>query len=116
VKYQRGQGRVFRRGGRWWIAYYHEGREIRESSRSENEQAAFRLLKDRLAAIYVGTFIGPQQARIPVGELLETLRAEMEARNLKGWYAIKGIFPRLNAALGRYRASALTPRCCFATN
>jgi integrase len=109
VTYRRGQGRVFRRGGRWWIAYYHEGREIRESSRTDNEQVAARLLKDRLAAIYTGSFVGPQQARVTVGELIETLRVEMEARGLKGWYAIKGIFPRLSAALGHHRAAALTP-------
>src|SRR5206468_5260445 len=40
---------------------------------------------------------------------LEALRIEMEGRGLKGWYAIKGIFPRLNAALGHHRATALTP-------
>jgi integrase len=107
--YRRGQGRVFQRGGRWWIAYYHEGREIRESSRTDSQQVASRLLKDRLAAIYAGTFIGPQQTRVTVGDLLETLRVEMEVRRLKGWYAIKGIFPRLSSALGQHRAAAMTP-------
>jgi len=109
VTYRRGQGRVFRRGRRWWIAYYHDGREIREPSHSEKEQVAARLLKDRLASIYAGAFIGPQQSRVTVGDLLEALRVEMEGRGLKGWYAIKGIFPRLNAALGHHRATALTP-------
>src|ERR1700730_11389328 len=40
-------------------------------------------------------------------------RVEMEARGLKGWYAIKGIFPRLSAALGQHRAAALTPEMLF---
>ncbi len=44
-----------------------------------------------------------------MGDLLETLRVEMEARGLKGWYAIKGTFPRMSAALGQQRAAALTP-------
>ncbi len=100
---------MFRRGGRWWIAYYNEGREIREPSRSDSERVAARLLKDRLAAIYAGTFIGPEQSRVTVADLLETLRVEMEARGLKGWYAIKGIFPRLSAALGQHRAASVTP-------
>ena len=104
-----GQGRVFQRGPRWWIAYYHQGREIRESSRSSNDKVARNLLKDRLGAIYAGTFIGPQQARVTVADLLETLRVVMEARSLKGWYAIKGIFPRLTAALGQHRAVGVTP-------
>jgi integrase len=104
-----GQGRVFRRGRRWWIAFYHQGKEIREPSHSTNEKVAQNLLKDRLGAVYAGAFVGPQQGRVLVAELLETLRVEMEARELKGWYALKGIFPRLGAALGRYRAAAVTP-------
>ncbi len=104
-----GQGRVFLRGRHWWIAFYHQGKELREPSHSTNEKVAERLLKDRLGAIYAGTFIGPQQARVTVAGLLETLRVDMEARELKGWYALKGIFPRLTAALGRYRAAAVTP-------
>jgi hypothetical protein len=104
-----GQGRVFRRGRRWWIAFYHQGKEIREPSHSTNEKVAQNLLKDRLGAVYAGAFVGPHQGRLLVAELLETLRVEMEARELKGWYALKGIFPRLGAALGRYRAAAVTP-------
>ncbi|HKW92765.1 MAG TPA: site-specific integrase [Methylomirabilota bacterium] len=104
-----GQGRIFRRGRRWWVAYYHQGREVREPSRSTNGKVAERLLKDRLGAIYAGTFIGPPQARVTVADLLETLRVEMEARGLKGWYAIKGIFPRLRAALGHQRVTDVTP-------
>lgn len=104
-----GQGRIFRRGRRWWIAYYYLGREVREPSRSTNAKVAERLLKDRLGAIYAGTFIGPQQARVTVADLLVTLRVEMGARGLKGWYAIKGIFPRLAAALGQHRVIDVTP-------
>ena len=29
----RGQGRVYQRGAVYWIAYYHRGRQIRESSK-----------------------------------------------------------------------------------
>jgi integrase len=100
---------VFRRGERWWIAYYHQGREIRESSGSTKGKVAERLLQDLLGAIHGGMFIGPHQTKVTVAELLEALRVEMEARSLKGWYAIKGIFLRLTAALGQHRAVAVTP-------
>jgi len=44
-------GRVFKRGGVWWIRYYQRGmtrdergRHIRESSRSRDRRAAAKLL------------------------------------------------------------------------
>jgi hypothetical protein len=52
----RGQGRIFQRGDRWWIAYYApvEGKsaEQRESA-GETEAEAKRLLKKRLQEIAV---------------------------------------------------------------
>jgi len=44
----RGMGRVFKRGPVYWIAYYHRGKEYRESSESESESAAKKLLKKRI--------------------------------------------------------------------
>jgi hypothetical protein len=45
----RGNGRIFRRGRIWWIAYYRNGREYRESSRNADEKAARKMLQKRLA-------------------------------------------------------------------
>jgi hypothetical protein len=45
----RGEGRIFRRGRIWWIAYYRNGSEYRESSRVAEEEAARRLLRKRLS-------------------------------------------------------------------
>lgn len=45
----RGDGRVFRRGRIWWIAYSRNGREHRESSRGADEDAARRLLRNRVS-------------------------------------------------------------------
>jgi hypothetical protein len=46
-----GQGRVFKRGQVWWIAYFDgKGRELRESSRSHNKDVAVQLLRSRLAS------------------------------------------------------------------
>ena len=45
----RGLGRVFKRGGSrfFWLEYFHAGRRFRESSESESEQVATKLLKKR---------------------------------------------------------------------
>jgi hypothetical protein len=42
----RGMGRIYQRGPIWWIAYYFNGEQKRESSNSERESDAKRLLKD----------------------------------------------------------------------
>src|SRR5438093_847282 len=53
----RGLGRIFRCGRVWWVAFYYYGREIRESTRLENEVKARRLLKQRLVETQTGRFI-----------------------------------------------------------
>ena len=50
----RGSGRVFKRGSIWWIGYYHNGREQRESSKSRDQKVAVRLLRQRLGELALG--------------------------------------------------------------
>lgn len=45
----RGDGRIFRRGRIWWIAYSKSGHEYRESSRTADEKVARQMLRKRLA-------------------------------------------------------------------
>ena len=51
----RGEGRVFQRGQIWWIAYYDNGRELRESARSRHRKDALRLLRQRVGEAVVVT-------------------------------------------------------------
>jgi hypothetical protein len=87
---QRGDGRIFQRGPKWWIAYYvrREGRsiEIRESA-GNTESNARKLLKrrqDELCADRIGArrFQGPQQERVTVLQLLDALKRDYELRGL----------------------------------
>ena len=50
----RGDGRILLRGRVWWIAYYYEGRECRESSRSRDRKDAVRLLRQRVGEVATG--------------------------------------------------------------
>ena len=54
----RGMGRIFKRGSVYWVAYYHRGKEHRESSHSESEKEARRLLKKRIGEVGTGRFTG----------------------------------------------------------
>ena len=59
----RGNGRVFQRGQVWWIAYYDNGRERRESSGSRERKEAVKLLRQRLVEVETGTVQVPAPKR-----------------------------------------------------
>ena len=50
----KGNGRVFKRGQLWWVAYYDNGREQRESSGSRERKEAVKLLRQRLGEVAFG--------------------------------------------------------------
>ena len=50
----KGNGRVFQRGQVWWVAYYDNGRERRESSGSRERKEAAKLLRLRLGEVAFG--------------------------------------------------------------
>jgi integrase len=82
-------GRVFQRQSRhtgaplatWWIAYYVDGKERRESAHSADLEVAQRLLRTRLHAVDEGTFVGPERERLTVNAILDALL---------GFYAVQG--------------------------
>ena len=80
----RGTGRIFRNPAsqNLHIAYFHRGREHRESCGSPREADARRLLRQRLAAIETHSFI-PQEQRVTVEQLLDGLETHLETRGAK---------------------------------
>lgn len=79
----RGMGRTLRRGETWWVAYYFNGREIRESAKSRSEADARRLLKKRLKEIHGSRFVGPQEEKLTVDDLLDALITHLETKGAK---------------------------------
>lgn len=77
----RGLGRTFTRGDICWIAYSYRGREYRESSGSDREADARRLLKKRLGEIGRGKLVGPIEERVGFEDLAADYLQD---------YAIKG--------------------------
>lgn len=67
----RGMGRIYKRGPIWWVCYYHRGKQYRESSRSDSEAKARKLLRKRLGEIEGGRFIGPDEGRLTFDELAQ---------------------------------------------
>jgi hypothetical protein len=78
MKGRYGEGRIFRRGQIWWIAYCRSGKEYRESSRSTDEQAAREQLRTRLGAPKRESLTLHELARRPdVIEMLTTHEAKL---------------------------------------
>lgn len=48
---ERGSGRIWLMGRIWWIQYYSRGKQVRESSHSDRESEAKKLLKRRLSEV-----------------------------------------------------------------
>jgi hypothetical protein len=85
-----GTGRVFRPqradgtflSPYWWISYYHNGKEYRESTKSENEAVARAKLRAKLkeiGAVARGyeTFVTPRAEKQTISQLLDSLQAEI---------------------------------------
>jgi integrase len=104
----RGQGRIFKRGKKWWIGYYVRGQEFRETA-GYKEADAKRLLKARLGKIHSGQFLGPQEERITINELLDNLIIHLKTKGAKSIPAfISGLKP-IREFFGFDRAVDITP-------
>ena len=71
---ERGEGRIYQRGPIWWIGYYHNGREYRESAKSSQRRDAVKLLRTRLAQMQNGKHY-PEAAKVTFANLEALLRA-----------------------------------------
>ncbi len=115
----RGEGRVFKRGRIWQIAYYAPGekgkaREIYESTRSENETVARKMLRDRIREVAndrsgVKTFVGPKAERLTVDELIDSLETDYRSRGIKSLRRTMNHAKPVREFFGHRRAVAVTP-------
>ena len=82
----KGNGRVFKRGQVWWIAYYDNGKECRESSSSRDRKDAVKLLRLRLGEVAFGVTrpAAPKKARVRAVRMLDLFDLLEERFRLKG--------------------------------
>lgn len=60
----------------WWLKYSRHGKAYRESTKTSDRKKADKMLRNRLAEITTGTFVGPQGERVKVQELAEDMVRE----------------------------------------
>ena len=105
---QRGMGRVYSRGSKWWVQYCFRGKVYRESSKSTNRSDAVKLLKRRLAEIGGGRLIGPDQERITFDHLTAMLTNDYHANDRKSMNRVKLSINHLSEFFGLSRALDIT--------
>jgi hypothetical protein len=105
----RGMGRTFLRGNVYWISYYRNGREVRESSKSNNEAKALKLLKRRLGEIQSGAFV-PDEKKVTFENLVEGMKTDYELNNRRSLNtAALNNIKHLKEFFGFDRAVDITP-------
>ena len=103
-----GDGRVFYRENRgvWCIAYYKDGKEIRETVGTD-EDAAHKLLRKKVKAKEREDFVTPREQRITVTELLDARETYLTNRGAKStsWRSHIAV---IRKHFGMERAAAVT--------
>jgi integrase len=104
----KGMGRVFRRGPVWWIGYYHRGKEFRESSGSESESQARKLLKKRFGEMGRGRLIGPVEEKVTFEEISQDFLADYQTNGKRSLRSAKLTVRHLKGFFGFDRALDIT--------
>jgi integrase len=113
----RGDGRIFWRGTKAWIAYYAPGPDGRSHEQREpagsTEAEARKLLRQRLREVGAHTmglrpFMGPRQERVTVEELLQNYERDCGVRGVKGLKSLHSHLKHVRAFFGLDRALAVT--------
>jgi integrase len=105
----RGLGRTYQRGGTWWVQYYDRGKLCRESSGSERESDANKLLKRRFAEIGQGRLVGPVVERTTLEDLAEMLFNDYRVNGRKSLDRAERSVEHLKTCFARSRAIDITP-------
>ena len=85
MKRPRGTGSILRMKGSsvLWIKYHRNGKPVRESAHTTNVKEAEKLLRQRMAAISTGTYLGPKLEKTRVSELADDLIREYRINGRK---------------------------------
>ena len=106
----RGNGRIFKQKTSrfWWVQFYDgSGRKIRMSATSTSKTEATKFLRQKLAEIDGGNFVGPEQSRITVGDILDFVEADYKA-NGQDWGSIKYKARCVRERFGRFKATSVS--------
>ncbi len=100
-----GFGTLVLRGRIWWIRYSYHGRRSEESSHSESQHAAERLLRKRIEECGKGRRIDPSaENRVRMGALLDALKTDYENNGRRSLRSLGFRLKPLREAFGEDKA------------
>jgi hypothetical protein len=109
----RGDGRIFQRGPTWWVAFYVEGKEQRESAKTAEPKEAEKYLRGRLKEVHAHEldasrpFVTRHEKLRTIAELMDALKIDFEIRGKNSPQNLCNI-ARTRADFGSTRAGSLT--------
>ncbi len=101
-------GSIYLRSKTYWIKYYRNGKPYRESSHSEKESVAKRLLKIREGQIEEGRFSGLKLEKVTFEELANDLINDYKMNSKKSLERAELSIKHLNTFFKDYRAVNIT--------
>lgn len=101
-------GTIYKRGNVWWISYYHNGRKIRESSKSDKKMVARRLLEAREGEIAQGKLPSVLFEGVTLKELLEDLIVDYEVNGRRNVGQVRTMVRQLLEYFGDIKAKKVT--------
>jgi len=101
-------GSIYKRGKTYWIKYYRQGKPYRESTKSEKEADAKRLLKKREGEIADGKLPGVYFDRIRFDELAEDFLADYRMNQKKSTARAERCIKHLKREFEGARATDIT--------
>ncbi len=100
-------GSLYRRGETWWLLYYHNGKRIRESSKSTRKMVAKKLLEQRTGEIARGKTPGIYFDKVTFDELAEDFLADYRINQRKSLSHAKVRVNHLVVFFGGLSATAI---------
>ena len=88
-KYRRGTGSVYKRGKTFWVSYYVNGEQMRESAKTTDRAEARRFLQARQGQIAEGRFTGAAADRVTFDDLAAGVVADYQANGKKTLIDVK---------------------------
>ena len=110
----RGDGRIFKRGMTWWMSFYVDGKEQRESTKTNDEERARKYLRAKLKEVHAHEldltkpFLTQRHRKRTIADLLDALKCDFEIRGIASKQNLSNI-KRTRADFSMVRATALSP-------
>jgi integrase len=107
-KHLPGLGSIYLRGRTWHIEYWNGGQQFRETSKSQREKDAVKLLKKRHGELARDEFVGPQNDKILMKALLDGVTQDYKLAGNRSQDTLAFRLAPLSGALGHLRAVNVT--------